>query len=83
MTTPQEDIANARALGRAEGALGSMETRMDKIEDLVTEGFRRMDERLARIEAKEIERRGAWRSISVVSSIFTALAAWVAAHFLK
>lgn len=71
-----------RSLGRVEGAQTAMEKRLDHIEKAVAEGFDKVgegldkiDKRLAQIEAKEAERKGAWK---VVSAIAAAVAAVVA-----
>lgn len=71
-----------RDVGRVEGTLAAVEKRMDKLETTVTEGFEKVeqglgkiDRRLAAIEAREAERKGAWK---VVSAIAAAVAAVVA-----
>ena len=50
-----------RDLGRMEGAFGAMEDRLDKLEKMMSDGFQKLDERLARIESRESERKGAFQ----------------------
>lgn len=81
MTGATHDQLN-RALGRVEGSQVAMEKRLDTLEKTVTDGFEkvgdgldRIDRRLAQIETKEAERKGAWK---VVAAIAGAVAAVVA-----
>lgn len=60
---------------------GRMEGRMDALDRTVTDGFKRVEETLAKIDArldsldaKESERKGAWGVIMAVASIAGLLA---------
>ena len=52
-----------QGLGRLEGATQAMENRLDKIEEVLE----RIDKRLAGLEAKENQRRGALAALMVFS----------------
>lgn len=56
-----------RDLGRMEGKADAMGARLDRLEKIVTDGFDKIDERLARIEKTESERKGAWKVIVTVA----------------
>lgn len=71
-----------RSLGRVEGNQSAMEARMDRFEKLVTDGFEKVEDtltaiekRLAAIETKETERKGAWKVIVAVASVVSAAVA--------
>ncbi|MXO72862.1 hypothetical protein [Alteraurantiacibacter buctensis] len=60
----------------------AVEKRMDKLETTVTEGFEKVgtgldkiDKRLAAIEAREAERKGAWKVITAVAAGVSAVVA--------
>lgn len=55
MSIPPNTTDLNRALGRVEGDIGAMKESVDRIEALV----RDMDKRLAQLEAKENQRKGA------------------------
>lgn len=81
MTQPSHSDLQ-RDVGRLEGRFAAMEKRLDHLEKAVNDGFdkvaggiEKIDKRLAAIEAKELERKGAWK---VVSAIAAAVAAVVA-----
>lgn len=81
MTQPSHSDLQ-RDVGRLEGCFAAMEKRLDHLEKAVNDGFdkvaggiEKIDKRLAQIEAKEAERKGAWK---VVSAIAAAVAAVVA-----
>ncbi len=81
MTQPSHSDLQ-RDVGRLEGRFAAMEKRLDHLEKAVNDGFdkvasgiEKIDRRLAAIEAKEAERKGAWK---VVSAIAAAVAAVVA-----
>ena len=81
MTQPSHSDLQ-RDVGRLEGRFAAMEKRLDHLEKAVNDGFdkvaggiEKIDKRLAAIEAKEAERKGAWK---VVSAIAAAVAAVVA-----
>lgn len=84
MTGATHDQLN-RALGRVEGSQVAMEKRLDHLEKAMTEGFEkvgdgidRIDKRLASIEAKEAERKGAWKVVAAVAATVSGLIAWAA-----
>lgn len=71
-----------RSLGRVEGNQSAMEARMDRFEKLVTDGFEKVEDtltaiekRLAAIETKETERKGAWKVIVAVAGVVSAVVA--------
>lgn len=71
-----------RSLGRVEGNQSQLEARMDRFEKLVTDGFEKLegslsaiDTRLAAIERKETERKGAWKVIVAVAGGVSAVVA--------
>lgn len=68
-----------RDLGRMEGRLDAMEDRLSKIETLAE----RIDERLARIEARESERRGIWWTLVTVATVLGSAIGVLLAHFWK
>lgn len=79
-----------RSLGRVEGNQDGFRERMDRFEQLLDKGFSEMREahgemmkRLAVIEDKESERRGAWKVIVAVSSFVAAIVAALVAGLLK
>jgi t-SNARE complex subunit (syntaxin) len=81
MTGATHDQLN-RALGRVEGSQVAMEKRLDTLEKTVTDGFEkvgdgldRIDRRLAQIEAKEAERKGAWKVITAIAAAVAAVVA--------
>lgn len=58
-----------------EGKQDAMGERLDKLEKLVSEGFDKLDKRLARIEERETERKGAWKVIIAVAGGVSAVVA--------
>lgn len=71
-----------RSMGRVEGNQSQLEARMDRFEKLVTDGFEKLegslsaiDTRLAAIERKETERKGAWKVIVAVAGGVSAVVA--------
>lgn len=72
-----------RDLGRMEGAFGAMEDRLDKLEKMVSDGFQKLDERLARIEERESERKGAFQLGNWLIGAACGFAAFIASYFLK
>lgn len=71
-----------RSLGRVEGNQSQLEARMDRFEKLVTDGFEKVegslaaiDKRLAAMEDKETERKGAWKVIVTVAGAVSAAVA--------
>lgn len=80
MTPSHDDLQ--RSLGRVEGNQSAMEARMDRFEKLVTDGFEKVEDtltaiekRLAAIETKETERKGAWKVIVAVAGVVSAVVA--------
>ena len=81
----------------SEREIGKLEAGLEALNRTVREGFtdakedRReikrevaaIDERLARIEAKENERRGAWAVLVAVASICSGLVAWAVNTLFK
>lgn len=68
-----------RGLGEVEGRLGAMDDRLNKIETVVE----RIDTRLARMEATESQRSGAFKLGQWLFAGLTGLVSFLAAHFLK
>lgn len=89
MTVPSHDDLQ-RSLGRVEGNQSAMEARMDRFEKLVTDGFGKVEDtltaiekRLAAIETKETERKGAWKVIVGVAGTVSAVVAGCVKFFLS
>jgi tetrahydromethanopterin S-methyltransferase subunit G len=72
-----------RDLGRMEGTLVGLGGRMDKLEQMVSDGFSKLNERLDVIERRESERKGGFRVAHWIYGAATGLIAFLAAHFLK
>ncbi len=72
-----------RDLGRMEGKADAMGERLDKLEKMVSDGFKKLDERLARIEERESERKGAFQFGHWLFAGACGLIAFVASYFLK
>lgn len=88
MTTSHEDLQ--RSLGRVEGNQSQLEARMDRFEKLVSDGFDKLegtlsaiDKRLAAIENKETERKGAWKVMVGVASGVSAAVAVIAKYLFS
>lgn len=84
MTVSHDDLQ--RSLGRVEGNQRAMEQRMDRFEKLISEGFSRLEKRLADIESRESERKGMMIVIAAIAAFFSAiltgaLAAWIKGWF--
>lgn len=79
--TTHDDLQ--RDMGRVEGTLDAMGTRLDRLEKLVTDGFKALNERLDAIEKRESERKGAWGVLVAVASAVGGCVAWLIQHFLK
>ena len=56
-----------RDMGRVEGKQDAMGARLDRLEKAVNDGFDKIDKRLAGLEAKENERKGAMALLMVLS----------------
>lgn len=56
-----------RAMGRMEGTQAAMEQRMGRLEKMVSDGFKSLEEKLEAIEKRESERKGAWKVITVIA----------------
>lgn len=66
--------------------LGRMEGRLDAVEDRLAQmaaTLDRIDARLAKIEVRENERRGAWVVLVALGSVLSGLIAWLAATFAR
>ncbi len=81
MSVSHDDLN--RSLGCVEGRQTATEERLDHLERTVADGFEKMgeglekiDKRLAAIEAKELERKGAWKVIALVASTVSAIVVW-------
>lgn len=66
-------------LGKMEGRLDAVEDRLSKIETIAE----RIDTRLARIEAAESQRAGAFKLGHWLFAAATGFVAFIASHFLK
>lgn len=71
-----------RSLGRVEATQDGFKERMDRLEGKVDDGFKsiesglaKIDHRLAAIEARENERKGAWKTIVMVAGAVSAAVA--------
>lgn len=80
MSATHDDLQ--RSLGRVEGNQSQLEARMDRFERLVSDGFEKLEgslsaieTRLAAIERKETERKGAWKVIVAVAGGVSAIVA--------
>ena len=78
-----------RDVGRLEGRFVAMEKRLDHLEKAVNDGFdkvaggiEKIDKRLAAIEAKELERKGAWKVITAVAAGVSAVVASVVKYLI-
>jgi septal ring factor EnvC (AmiA/AmiB activator) len=66
--------------------LGRMEGRLDAVEDRLSEMkavLERIDERLAKIESAEAQRKGGLATLIAASSVISLIAGWVIEHFWK
>ena len=72
-----------RDLGRMEGKTDAMGARLDRLEKAVADGFDRIDARLAKIEAAESQRSGAFKLGHWLFVAATGLVSFLAAHFWK
>lgn len=68
-----------RDIGRMEGRLDGVDDRLSKIEAIAE----RIDGRLANLEARESERKGAWWTLVVIASIVGTLTGTVLSHLWK
>jgi hypothetical protein len=68
-----------RDLGRMEGRLDAMEDRLSKIEAIAE----RIDSRLANLEARDNERKGAWWTLVGVATGFGTVAGSILTHLWK
>jgi hypothetical protein len=76
------DLTNTdlhRDIGRMEGRLDGMDDRLSKIEAIAE----RIDGRLANLEARESERKGAWWTLGTLAAIIGAFAGAILSHFWK
>ncbi len=80
MTPTHDDLE--RSLGRVEGSQSQMESRMDRFEKLVSEGFKELGDvihelrkDIGDLKAKECERKGMWRIIALISGVVSAVVA--------
>lgn len=65
----------SRALGRVEGDISAVKDGFDRLETAVREGFGKVDERLAKLEAKENQRKGVIATLMVMSGAIGGLVA--------
>lgn len=89
MTTANHDDLQ-RSLGRVEGNQSAMEARMDRFEKLMSDGFKTVedaltdiDKRLASIESKESERKGAFSFGQWIVGVIGAGLALIVNHFWR
>lgn len=61
-----------------EGKQDAMGARLDRLESLVTEGFKSIQERLDKIDQRESERKGAWKTIVGAASLIGGAVGWLA-----
>ena len=87
-----QDNQMQRSLGRVEGNQGAMETRMDRLESAVCEGFKDVklaisdmradfDKRLESLEAREHQLRGAWGILAAFATLTGVVVGFVVNHF--
>lgn len=79
-----------RSLGRVEGNQSAMEARMDRFESLVKDGFEKVedalgtiDKRLAQIEQRESERKGAWKTLVAIAAGVSGLVGYLVNYLTK
>ena len=79
-----------RSLGRVEGNQSAMEARMDRFESLVKDGFGKVedalgaiDKRLAQIEQRESERKGAWKTLVAIAAAVSGLVGYLVNYLTK
>jgi len=68
-----------RDLGRMEGRLDGMDDRLSKIETIVE----RIDDRLANLEARDNERKGAWWVLIAIATAVGSAAGDILTHLWK
>lgn len=78
MTAPTHSDLH-RDIGRMEGRLDAMEHRLAQM----VATLERIDSRLATIETRENERRGAWVALVALGSLLSGLVAWGVATFVR
>ncbi len=78
-----------RSLGRVEGNQSAMESRMDRLEKMMNEGFERVmtklddiDVRTKEIENTEHQRKGAWKVIVPTVTILSSFVTWLIGRIL-
>ncbi|MDE2103188.1 MAG: hypothetical protein KGL39_38435 [Patescibacteria group bacterium] len=78
-----------RSLGRMEGHQNAMESRMDRLEQLVKDGFEKLEESVksihddvADLKIRDGERKGTWKAIAAfaaaVGTVVGFIVEWVA-----
>ena len=81
MTTATTNSDLDRDIGRMEGRLQALEDRLQKVEALLVRIDDRIDDRLAKIESQETERKGGWKALVFVSGVMSsgiaAVVTWV------
>ncbi len=75
-TTP---IDLQRDFGRMEGSMAAMQRDMTEIKDVL----KAIDERLAKIENSNAERKGAWWTLAGMATVIGTTASVVIGHFWK
>ncbi len=88
MTATHDDLQ--RSLGRVEGKQDAMRDRVGQLEETVEEGFDKVttsldknNARLAAIETRESERKGAWAVLIGIASLFSGVFGAVFSWWLK
>lgn len=72
-----------RDIGRMEGKQDAMGARLDRLEKIIEDGFDRINQRLAGLEASENKRKGAVSFLTVIASVISALAAVLGVDWIK
>lgn len=94
MTTRVSNGDLERSLGRVEGDLEAtktaMERRMDRIEQLMTQGFAdlknsigRISDDVSQLKTRETERKGGWRVVVAIASFISGIVASLLTAFIK
>jgi len=60
-----------------------MGARLDRLEKIIEDGFDRINQRLAGLEASENKRKGAVSFLTVIASVISALAAVLGVDWIK
>lgn len=72
-----------RDMGRMEGKQDAMGERLDRLEQIVEDGFKAIRRDIAELKQAEDKRKGAWTLGHYLYGAATGVIAFIAAHFLK